>query len=64
MAEEVRTRLFEPFFTTRKDGTGLGLAIVRNLVSSYGGDISVESKLDLGSSFKICLPLATAATKV
>ncbi len=64
MAEEVRTRLFEPFFTTRKDGTGLGLAIVRNLVSSYGGDISVESKLDLGSSFKICLPLATATTKV
>ena len=64
MAEEVRERLFEPFFTTRKDGTGLGLAIVRNLVSSYGGDISVESRLDLGSSFKICLPLATAATKV
>ncbi len=64
MAEDVRSRLFEPFFTTRKDGTGLGLAIVRNLVSSYGGDISVESKLDLGSSFKICLPLATAATKV
>jgi two-component system sensor histidine kinase FlrB len=64
MQEEVRARLFEPFFTTRKDGTGLGLAIVRNLVSSYGGDISVESRLDLGSSFKICLPLATAATKV
>lgn len=64
MPEEVRVRLFEPFFTTRKDGTGLGLAIVRNLVSSYGGKISVESRLDLGSSFKICLPLATAATKV
>lgn len=64
MPEDVRSRLFEPFFTTRKDGTGLGLAIVRNLVSSYGGDISVESRLDFGSSFKICLPLATAATKV
>jgi len=64
MLDEVKERLFEPFFTTRKDGTGLGLAIVRNLVSSYGGEISVESKRDLGSSFKICLPLATAATKV
>jgi two-component system sensor histidine kinase FlrB len=64
MSEEVKSRLFEPFFTTRKDGTGLGLAIVRNLVSSYGGDISVESRQDFGSSFKICLPLATAATKV
>ena len=64
MSDEVKDRLFEPFFTTRKDGTGLGLAIVRNLVSSYGGDISVESRQDFGSSFKICLPLATAATKV
>nr|WP_314899604.1 HAMP domain-containing sensor histidine kinase [uncultured Deefgea sp.] len=64
MSDEVRNRLFEPFFTTRKDGTGLGLAIVRNLVTSYGGDISVESRLDFGSSFKICLPLAIAATKV
>lgn len=64
MSDEVKSRLFEPFFTTRKDGTGLGLAIVRNLVSSYGGEISVESRQDFGSSFKICLPLETAATKV
>lgn len=64
MPDEVKSRLFEPFFTTRKEGTGLGLAIVRNLVSSYGGDISVESKCDFGTSFKICLPLAIAATKV
>ncbi|WP_203563897.1 sensor histidine kinase KdpD [Deefgea sp. CFH1-16] len=64
MSEATCVRLFEPFFTTRKDGTGLGLAIVRNLVSSYGGGVSVESKLDFGSSFKIRLPLTTATTKV
>ncbi|WP_297571643.1 PAS domain-containing sensor histidine kinase [uncultured Deefgea sp.] len=64
MSEATCIRLFEPFFTTRKDGTGLGLAIVRNLVSAYGGGISVESKLDFGSSFKIRLPLTTATTKV
>ncbi|WP_373975874.1 HAMP domain-containing histidine kinase [Chitinibacter sp. SCUT-21] len=57
-------RLFEPFFTSKKGGTGLGLAIVRNLVSSYGGDITVTSTPNLGSTFKICLPRVPEATNV
>jgi two-component system sensor histidine kinase FlrB len=57
-------RLFEPFFTTRKGGTGLGLAIVRNLITSYGGDITVTSAPNLGSVFKICLPRMAETTNV
>ncbi|HEY9102565.1 sensor histidine kinase [Chitinimonas sp.] len=58
MPESVRERLFEPFFTTRKEGTGLGLAIVRNLVTAYGGTIDVVSSPGEGANFTILLPAA------
>lgn len=56
MSDAVKERLFEPFFTTRKEGTGLGLAIVRNLVTAYGGEIDVQSAQDRGTTFTILLP--------
>ncbi|WP_269532401.1 PAS domain-containing sensor histidine kinase [Chitinimonas sp. BJYL2] len=56
MDATVQDRLFEPFFTTRKEGTGLGLAIVRNLVSAYGGRIDVVSAPGEGATFTILLP--------
>ena len=51
-------RIFDPFFSTKKSnaGTGLGLANVRQIVRSHGGDVSVQSKLDQGSTFTIALP--------
>ncbi|QDQ28659.1 PAS domain-containing protein [Chitinimonas arctica] len=58
MSEQVRERLFEPFFTTRKDGTGLGLAIVRNLITACGGEIDVSSAPGEGAIFTILLPAA------
>jgi two-component system sensor histidine kinase FlrB len=64
MSQIVQARLFEPFFTTRKEGTGLGLAIVRNLMELYGGSITVESTEGRGSLFRLCLPMSTAASKV
>ncbi|WP_410498892.1 sensor histidine kinase [Chitinibacter sp. S2-10] len=64
ISEATLNRLFEPFFTTKKGGTGLGLAIVRNLVSSYGGEISVTSTPNLGAAFKICLPRVPDTTNV
>ncbi|MBS1156351.1 MAG: hypothetical protein H6R07_2275 [Proteobacteria bacterium] len=64
MSEEVLARLFDPFFTTRKEGTGLGLAIVRNLVTMYGGGVRAESILGEGSSLQIWLPLVAAQSTV
>lgn len=48
-------RVFEPFFSTKKDGTGLGLSIVRRIVESLGGYIEVESSAHSGTIFTIYL---------
>ena len=57
--EETLSKIFDPFFTTKSshEGTGLGLAIVENIIKSYKGTISVESKKNQGTTFKIYLPL-------
>ncbi|MFH1863251.1 MAG: ATP-binding protein [bacterium] len=57
MDEETRQRVFEDFFTQRKDGTGLGMAIVKRIVEEHSGTISVESELGKGTRFSILLPL-------
>jgi two-component system, NtrC family, sensor histidine kinase KinB len=58
-AERLPT-LFGRFNTSGEGGTGLGLALVRRLVESLGGQISVESRLGHGTSFRFTLPIATA----
>jgi signal transduction histidine kinase len=59
-------RIFEPFLQVNRshtqannDGVGLGLAISRHLARAMGGDISVSSTLDRGSTFSLALPRAT-----
>jgi signal transduction histidine kinase len=55
---ELREKIFNPFFTTKKRGTGLGLSISYGIVKAHDGDISVESAEGQGSIFHIRLPVA------
>ena len=56
LAPEAAKRLFEAFFTTKREGTGLGLAISYGIVREHEGKISVESKLGKGATFTVTLP--------
>ena len=54
---DVKQRLFEPYFSTKKSGTGLGLAIVSNIVSDHNGYIRVRDNVPKGTRFIIELPV-------
>jgi signal transduction histidine kinase len=61
MDANTRTHLFEPFFTTKAGkGTGLGLATVRDIVSSHGGLVHVESAPGRGTRLSVLLPVLPA----
>ncbi len=58
VTQEVKERLFLPYFSTKKRGTGLGLAIVRRIIEDHRGSIHVEENDPLGTRFVVELPLA------
>jgi two-component system sensor kinase FixL len=55
IAEEARTQLFQPFFTTKRQGMGVGLSISRTIVEAHGGQIWAEANPDGGTIFRFTL---------
>jgi len=55
--QEQINRIFEPFYTTKKEGTGLGLMIVQRIVRAHNGRIELDSHVGRGTTFRIWLPL-------
>jgi two-component system cell cycle sensor histidine kinase/response regulator CckA len=56
--EEIRNRIFDPFFSTKEKGTGLGLSVVYGIIKNHGGFIHMESRLGQGTTFGIFLPMS------
>ncbi len=56
VSEELRTRIFHPFFTTKSDGSGIGIAHAHKVVASHGGAIELESR-GSGATFRVALPV-------
>jgi two-component system NtrC family sensor kinase len=65
MREDVISKVFLPFFTTKDvdQGTGLGLSVVHGIVTSHGGTITVDSEEGRGATFEIVLPVSGPANK-
>ena len=56
MSEEIRSKMFDPFYTTRKNGTGLGLAISHRIVERHNGYFIITSAINAGTTITIVLP--------
>ena len=59
MSEEVKAKIFAPFYTTKRagEGSGLGLDIVKKIIDKHQGRIEVESEVGRGTTFSIFLPV-------
>jgi two-component system, NtrC family, nitrogen regulation sensor histidine kinase NtrY len=58
LSDEIRERLFLPYYSTKRRGTGLGLSIAAKIAQEHAGSISAESNIPKGSRFLLRLPLA------
>ena len=57
ISDEQQKKIFDLYFTTKKDGNGLGLSISQKIISQHEGSISVTSSVNKGTTFKIILPI-------
>jgi PAS domain S-box-containing protein len=64
--EEIQRKIFEPFFTTKErgKGTGLGLAMVYGVVTEHKGFVTVQSKINQGTTFTVYLPVSAKVTSL
>jgi signal transduction histidine kinase len=60
--DDVRSRIFDLYFTTKKEGSGIGLAMTYRILQMHHGQIDVESKLGSGTTFVLRLPLISAGS--
>lgn len=65
MSEEVRKKIFQPFFTTKDvgKGTGLGLSISEKIIRQHNGEILIDSTEGVGTTFTIILPVQQTLSK-
>ena len=61
---DVMSKLFVPFFTTRKAGSGLGLAVTKRIIDNHGGDIEVMSEGGKGTVFNISIPIVRSTQEI
>jgi len=64
MSKEVLSKIFTPFFSTKKQGLGLGLYMAHNIIHAHGGEIDVQSKLGAGTVMTVILPVRVKTTSV
>ena len=57
MTEETKNRIFEAFYTTKKNGTGLGMMITHEIIKKHGGRIEIESEEGIGTKVSVVLPV-------
>ncbi len=62
--KDIRSRIFDPYFTTKRDGRGLGLAVCHSIMAGHGGTITVSSRVGGGTAFTVYLPVARDGTPV
>jgi len=59
--EDIRTRIFDLYFTTKRDGSGIGLAMTYRILQLHHGQLDVESKIGEGSTFTLYVPAANVS---
>src|SRR5262249_33550812 len=57
IAPDIREKIFQAYYSTKKGGTGLGLAMARRIVEAHGGQIGIRSEMGKGTDFSIQLPM-------